>query len=245
MGNNKRIIPGVFTTANMFFGFFAIITAVSGDLITAGWLIIIAAIMDGLDGKLARRLNQGSRFGMEYDSMADMVSFGVAPAILAYTAYFQRFNLLGMFIVFLYLFLGGYRLARYNATSKPEVKGRFTGLPIPVAAITIVSFIHFNLHYWNEPILYPLFHPLIGGLCFLMVSQVRYDSLPKLTLKEGAANRVKLFFLIGALVLIAILPETLFFPLCIFYIVQGIVRSIIRSTRKLEREQEQFESVPQ
>ena len=242
MGNNKRIFPGALTTANMFFGFLAIIKTISGDIATAGWLIIIAAIMDGLDGKLARRLNQGSRFGKEYDSMADMVSFGVAPALLAYTAYFQRFEFLGLVIVFIYLFMGGYRLARYNAASKPKVKDKFIGLPIPMAAITIVSFIQFNTHHWNEPVLYPLFHPLIGALCFLMVSHIQYDAIPRLTLREGAENRIKLGILIGALILAAILPETLFFPLCIFYIVQGIVRSIIRSARKLEPEQEQLES---
>ena len=243
MSKNKSIFPSVLTTLNLLLGFLAIIKVTSGDFTGAGWLIIIAAIADGLDGKVARMLKQGSRFGVEYDSLADMVSFGAAPAILVYTIYFKQFGVWGALITSAFVLCGAFRLARYNATSKPNVKSYYCGLPIPIAAITMVSFYHFNIYYGMEPILFPLYFPLILILSFLMLSHIRYDPMPRLTFREDIGNKLRLLFLIVSLILIAVWPQTVFLPLCLIYIFHGIVRSIIRLIKSLTLKQESLETL--
>lgn len=231
------ILPGAFTMANLFFGFLSIIMVMQGKFLVAGWLIIIAAIMDGLDGKLARWLDKYSRFGAEFDSLADLISFGAAPAILGYYVYFQRFEFFGVVIVFFITLCGTLRLARFNSAEKPLEKNTYTGLPIPVSAITIASFIHFNYHLWGELKLDFLFTPLIAGLCFLMISHIKYDGVPRLTFRDTSRNRVNLIILTAGLALAVIWPATLFFPLCLIYIFHGLIRSVLKSLRKIAARQ--------
>lgn len=231
--NSVNIVPSAVTSANMFFGFLAIIKTMNGQFITAGWLIIIAAVMDGLDGKIARLVDKDSKFGKEFDSLSDLVSFGVAPAILAYKAYLERFEFLGVVIVFLFALCGALRLARFNVSDKPGKKNMFTGLPIPVAAVTVASFIHFNGHFWDEMKLGVAFIILILLVCFLMVSTIKYDKLPRLTFKDSKQNLTKLIFMAGGLILIAFFPSIAFFPICLIFIIWGIVRSIVKSLKKV------------
>jgi len=133
--SKDSIVPGALTSANIFFGFMAIIKVINGQYLDAGWLIIIASIMDGLDGKFARKFDKNSHFGLEFDSLADLISFGAAPAALAYGVYFHRLDYLGMVIVFFIVLCGALRLARFNTASNGE--SLYTGLPIPIAAVTI------------------------------------------------------------------------------------------------------------
>ena len=231
--NSVNIVPSAVTSANMFFGFLAIIKTMNGQFITAGWLIIIAAVMDGLDGKIARLVDKDSKFGKEFDSLSDLVSFGVAPAILAYKAYLERFEFLGVVIVFLFALCGALRLARFNVSDKPGKKNMFTGLPIPVAAVTVASFIHLNSHFWDEMRLGVAFIILILLVCFLMVSTIKYDKLPRLTFKDSKQNLTKLIFMAGGLILIAFFPSIAFFPICLIFIIWGIVRSIVKSLKKV------------
>lgn len=230
------LLPNTLTMFNLLFGFLAVMKAIEGDIIASGWFIIIAAIFDGLDGKVARLVNKGSKFGMEFDSLSDIVSFGLAPAVLAHQAFFHRLDLIGDIVCFLYLLFGGLRLARYNINSAKATKKYFTGLPIPVAAITITSFIHFNLALWDDLLLENFFPLLIGVLCFLMISGIQYEQLPRLSFKSGRVNNGKLTILVLGLVACAIWPAELFFPLCISYIGFWGVRSAIRSIKKASRE---------
>jgi len=227
------VVPGAFTTANMLFGFLAIMKAVEGEFISAGWLIIIASIMDGLDGKIARLVDKDSRFGLEFDSLADVISFGIAPALLVYFAYFESFNFFGIIIVFLYLMCGALRLARFNIETDHVKVGMFTGLPIPVAAATISSFLHFNYYFWDEIKLHALIFPLVILLSFLMISAIPYEKAPRFSLKYEKKNLIRLSIMVGGLILVAIQPSTWFFPLCLVYIFNGVFRALILSIKKI------------
>ena len=215
----------------MVFGFLSIIKAIEGDYSSSGWLIIIAAVMDGLDGKLARFMKKGSEFGIQFDSIADMVSFGVAPAILVYTAYFDRFGIFGAAACFLPVLFGGLRLAKFNLSASTDSKDEFTGLPIPVTAVSIASFQHFSASFGGLPSLEIINFPLVILLCLLMVSGIKYETVPKFTFKESSKNKVKLIFLVGSVVLLSIWPSQSMFLLCLTVIFHGIIRSLIRTIK--------------
>lgn len=231
--NSVSVVPSAVTTANLFFGFIAIIKTFEGQYVTAGWLIIIAAIMDGFDGKIARFVDKDSKFGKEFDSLADLVSFGVAPALLMFKSYLDQFEFLGVTVVFFFLLCGALRLARFNVIDKPMKKNMFTGLPIPVAAVTVVSFVHFSSYFWEEANLGAFWFVLVGLVSGLMISNIRYDKMPRLTFKDGRQNLARLLFMMGGLVLITFYPMTMFFPLSLAYIIYGIARSIISALRKV------------
>lgn len=180
----RSVIPNLFTSLNMFCGFFSIINASQGNYVYAGWLIIIAAIFDALDGAVARLTNSSSEFGVELDSLSDVVSFGVAPSFLLFSTYYYEFGGLGIFLTSLPMIAGGYRLARFNVQVVGFEKSYFTGLPIPSSAIVIVSFV---LSFFDGG--YSLPHsnfiiPMTILLAILMVSKVRYESIPQVSVKS-------------------------------------------------------------
>lgn len=216
----------------MFFGFLAIIETMQGNFAAAGWLIIIAGILDGFDGKLARYLKKGSKFGIEFDSIADMVSFGVAPAILIYFALLQELGFPGLVLSFSITLFGGFRLARFNLIANTTGKDVFVGLPIPITAITTASYIHFSweLNGGFNPVVLAV--PLVVLLSLLMVSGITYDTFPRFSKNEGSMNKAKLLFLGCSIILICIWPGYAVFLLSLFFIAQGILRSIVKSVRK-------------
>src|SRR5471030_2470512 len=128
------ILPNLLTTGNMFFGFYSMIQSLSGNFTMAAYAIIWAAVFDTLDGRVARLTRSTSKFGMEYDSLSDLVSFGVAPAILLYQWALKPFDRLGWLACFLFLACGALRLARFNVQVASIEKKYFQGLPIPMAA---------------------------------------------------------------------------------------------------------------
>jgi len=237
----KIIIPNVFTALNVFCGFLAVVYATKANssevtvdpvFATAGWLIILASVFDTLDGKIARITKAYSEFGIEFDSLADVVSFGVAPSILLYKVYFFRFETFGVLLSFLPLLFGSIRLARFNVQITGFEKHGFTGLPIPTAAAGISSFILFSLNESipiispHETLFRPFLTPLVLFLCLLMVSMLPYDPLPKFSLRKGWMNIFKLIYLVGGITLIAIYKELVFFPLIMIYVFSGIIRWI-------------------
>ncbi|MCJ7498292.1 MAG: CDP-diacylglycerol--serine O-phosphatidyltransferase [candidate division Zixibacteria bacterium] len=137
MRNFKGIFPGVFTVGNMLCGFISILQSFEGEAIHAAWLIILAGFFDALDGKIARISRSASRFGIELDSFADFVSFGIAPAVIFYSFRLYVLGTWGWLLGFLFIICGAFRLARFNIEARLEEKPYFTGLPIPVAAITL------------------------------------------------------------------------------------------------------------
>ena len=153
-------IPSIFTVFNMFSGFLAILQILQGHYITAVILIMAAMVFDFLDGKVARWLQQQSEFGVEFDSLADIVSFCVVPSLLVYNLFVADVGLMGALISFFPLLFGGVRLARFNLSATPQKKDYFTGLPVPAMAATIAAFVWFNKsvfgHYGNPKLALPL-----------------------------------------------------------------------------------------
>ncbi len=192
-------VPHMISLLNLLSGFFALVAASQGKMAQSGWLIVIALLWDSLDGSIARVLNVTSDFGRELDSLADMVSFVVAPAFFIFrfwNAYFQEWPLV---IIFCYVVAGAYRLARFNIS--PKVKNYFRGLPVPAAAVAMVmTSLAFQKHAWMTS---PLeLWALMLLMSFLMVSQIPY---PKLSVLRF--NRWHILFHMG----LGLFPAALFF----------------------------------
>lgn len=233
LGKGVYILPNLFTTANLFFGFYAIIQAV--EITMAGektfqicaFAIILAAVMDMLDGRVANLTNSASKFGLEYDSLADVVSFGTAPALVMFLWSLQSFGKIGSVICFLYLGCTAMRLARYNIQSSDIEKNHFQGLPSPMAAFMLCGLmLIFNgktLEGETIPYLGPVKYyvlALIIVLALLMVSNVPYRNFRSLFLRR----RLPFYFLVfimGGIMILAVKPLWTIFLIGLIYILSG------------------------
>jgi CDP-diacylglycerol--serine O-phosphatidyltransferase len=223
------IIPNLFTAMNMFSGFLSIIYASQGKFNTSGWLIIVAAIFDALDGLMARLTKSSSELGVELDSLSDVVSFGAAPSFLIYSTYLYKYEAWGIIISSLPLIAAGFRLARFNVQLVGFDKSFFRGLPTPSSAITIAAFI-IAFYQTNQGFNQPynmMVIPLIFLLSFLMVSRIKYDTFPKLSKKELKEKPYLLIYLIIIIILFIFFPVRIaVFFIFIFIILFGIFRHI-------------------
>jgi len=216
----------------MFCGFLSIITASNGNYNYAAWLIIVAAIFDALDGLVARLTNSSSELGVELDSLSDIVSFGAAPSFLIYATYLNQFDNIGIILSSLILIAGGFRLARFNVQLVGFEKSFFLGLPIPTAALTITSFV---LAFYKDGFAKPYSDaviPLVIILSYLMVSNIRYESLPKFTLKGIKDKPFHFIFLLIAIILVFLFYTEGLFYTFILMILIGIFRYIYNSISK-------------
>lgn len=198
------IIPNLFTTANVFCGVFAlhlILRPGAPDYNRAAWFIILAMIFDFIDGQLARLYHATSRFGVEYDSLADFLTFGVVTTILAYRLILFELRGFGIAVAFLYIVFSALRLARFNIQVKKEEKTDFNGLPSPVASGVVVSYIIFNNHFnLGGEIIIPF---LMIVLSSLMISTLTYPTLLTLDLRKK-----KPFLYLVAIVLVLVILIT-------------------------------------
>lgn len=223
----------------MFLGFYAILHAFQGDFTRAAMAILMAAILDGLDGRVARLTRTESRFGVEYDSLADLISFGVAPAVLAYTWALKPFGRFGWLAAFLFLACGALRLARFNVQVNSVESSHFVGLPIPAAAGVIASLVLFvhrlNIILINRSIMILL---LVYLLAFLMVSSIRFFSFKKFDLIRRKPFST-LVLLVLAFVVVVSEPEIMLFSIFCLYIFSGpaIYLHRILTGRKVEEEE--------
>ncbi len=221
------ILPNLMTTGNMFCGFFAVIQAMRQNFTLAAYAIVVAAVFDQLDGRLARLTRSTSKFGAEYDSLCDLVSFGVAPAIMLYMWALQPFDRLGWMACFLYIACGAIRLARFNVQVNIVEKNYFQGLPIPMAAgivaSSVLAFDDLELEAWGHQGL--LMMTLL--LAIVMVSTFRYRSFKDLDLKERMPFR---YLIIGVslLCVVALKPEVMLFVLFMTYAVLGAVFGVFK-----------------
>ncbi|MFQ5597069.1 MAG: CDP-diacylglycerol--serine O-phosphatidyltransferase [Nitrospiria bacterium] len=218
------IIPNLFTSGNLFCGVFAIISILDAEYITASIAIMVAMIFDLLDGKLARLTKTTSKFGVEYDSLSDLVSFGVAPGLLAYSWALRSYGRLGWVALFLFVVCGALRLARFNLQiSGPESKD-FIGLPTPAAAGMVATMVIFdsNVVTLGEAVRPFVVLPLIYLLAFLMVSHIRYRSFKNLNLRDRKPFGVLVGILLVFLVLITA-PQIMLFLLCAIYVLSGMM----------------------
>lgn len=174
------LLPNLFTSMNLFCGFYAVIAAIDGKFITAAVAIIIAGVFDNLDGKIARATHTTSKFGVEYDSLADLISFGLAPGLMIYLWALKPLGRIGWLAGFLFMACGALRLARFNTQVSSASSDYFLGLPIPAAAgmsaVTVLFYHKFNLSVQANPVLILI---MLYALSFLMVSTIKYNSFKK------------------------------------------------------------------
>lgn len=228
------ILPNLMTTGNLFCGFFAVIQSIRGNFLYAAYAIVVAAIFDQLDGRLARLTRSTSKFGAEYDSLCDLVSFGMAPAVILYLWALEPFGRLGWVGCFLFVACGALRLARFNVQANVVEKNYFQGLPIPMAAgIVASSVLAFTNLEWDPSGNYGLLLMAIL-LAFVMVSNFRFRSFKDLDLKERLPFRY-LILGVGVLVVVALHPEIMLFVLFLGYAVLGAVFGIFRLGKNIRK----------
>jgi CDP-diacylglycerol--serine O-phosphatidyltransferase len=227
------VMPSAFTLGNLFFGFWAIVSAFNGNFRWAAWFIVFAGILDMLDGRVARLSGTGTRFGAELDSLVDVISFGVAPALLTYFLDFSNAGRFSWILCYIYVTAVALRLARFNVLSagKPS-SGWFTGMPSPAAGMTLATYYPFSQTNWYRASLayLDLQHEglvlLMLLLAVLMVSNVKYPKFPPIGIRSARGIFglvVHLVILLGGL----LAPEYFLFPLGLFYMTFGIARAII------------------
>jgi CDP-diacylglycerol---serine O-phosphatidyltransferase len=222
----RQILPSMFTLGNLLCGFLAVANVVEGTretLISAAWWIIIAAVFDALDGKVARLTGSASKFGIELDSIADVVSFGIAPAILFYRYAFADAGKICLFLSFVFLAAGAIRLARFNVSASTDNKKYFTGMPIPAGAGILASFVLFCNNVWGGAGGFDFAVGLVLLSSFAMLSQFKYGILPKLGFRTKK-DIIRSIFFIGILILVARFPDEVLFPLGIIYLFSGPIR---------------------
>lgn len=222
MPNYRPIFPNTFTAGNIFCGFLSIIEAAEGNPTTAAWLIILAGFLDSLDGKVARLSGGASELGREFDSLADFISFGVAPAFLVYSFKLNAFGKWGWIIGLIYILACGYRLARFNLLAHSEEKKNFIGLPVPMAAMNLASFIIFCYAVWGSVEYAEIIITMMLLFSGLMVSQVEYDSFPDKF--NTRADRIKLLYIVLMVIGLLIKPRYIMLPFFTWYILLGLLR---------------------
>lgn len=225
------ILPSIFTLGNMFCGFYAIIAVLSDHFQAAAVAILLAGVFDALDGRVARLTNSCSKFGVEFDSLADLVSFGLAPGILIYMWALKPFGRIGWLASFLFVVCGALRLARFNCQIHTSESWSFTGLPIPMAAGTISSFIILNHFLWGANARKPILIAVLAyALAFLMVSTIRYRSFKQVNLKEKKPFHMLVMILLFLLVFAAE-PRVMCFLIFFGYVVSGPTELILKHVR--------------
>jgi len=226
------ILPNLFTTGSLFAGFYGMIAGVNGDYRTAAICILISAVFDGLDGKVARATGTTSKFGVEYDSLADLVAFGVTPGLIMYFWALKPFGRLGWLAAFLFVVCGALRLARFNVQVDTVESKRFVGLPIPAAASMVSATVLFFHHMgWPSSFKKLAILILIYCLAFLMVSNVKYYSFkdPELIKKQPFGFLVLAVLL---LIVIAAEPAIMMFVLLVCYVLSGPVTFLVTWPRR-------------
>jgi len=232
------LLPNLFTTAGLFAGFYAIVAAISGNFESAAIAIFIAMVMDGLDGRIARMTNTQSAFGAEYDSLADMVSFGLAPALVIFQWSLLDMGKFGWMVAFVYTACAALRLARFNTQIGIEDKRYFQGLPSPAAAAILAGWVWLgSTSSIDNSILTGVALPLTFACGILMVSTVRYHSLKDLDLR-GKVPFVVLLVIVLILALVANDPPLVLFVTFFLYGLSGPVFTLIKlRQRRTQRQQ--------
>ncbi len=226
------ILPSLLTLTGIFLSFYGIVSAIKGSFVLAAALILIAGFFDGIDGKVARLTKTTTRFGLELDSLADVISFGVAPALLMYMWALEPYGRIGWVTAFVFVSCGALRLARFNVQSGNTDPKRFQGLPIPMAAAMIgTTVLIFKKLGLNPPDHGIVLFILTYVLSFLMVSGVKFHAFKDLTLaKQKPFSSTVAFVLI--LALIAASPYVVPFLLCAGYVISGPVLTWVLQVRR-------------
>jgi CDP-diacylglycerol---serine O-phosphatidyltransferase len=227
------VLPNLFTTASLFCGIYSIIASVQEKFVLAAITILAALVLDGMDGRIARMTNTTSKFGAEYDSLSDLVSFGVAPSLLAYIWTMSFYGKWGWIAAFMFVVCGALRLARYNIQLGIIESKVFNGLPIPAAAsvvATTVLFFDYNgvEGKFHNP--YLMFFVVV--LSLLMVSNIKYYSFKDMNLFVRKPF-MSFFFLVVLLIVCVALPEIMAFVVMMGYAISGPIWWLFKFGRQL------------
>lgn len=229
-------VPSFFTLMNLFCGFLSLVQVFEGRFAYAGWLIVLASFFDVLDGMMARLTNSNSPFGVQLDSLSDVVSFGVAPSFLVYVFGLREFGALGLLVAGLPALCGAVRLARFNVRfGSEEKKDYFVGMPIPGMAITLVAVIltFDNAEWFNRysPTNLSLLIPIVFLLSFLMVSTIPFDAIPKPSPAYIRAHKRKFAAYATGFLIVIVFQNVGLFVVLTIYVVSNVVRAIVNVMR--------------
>ena len=234
--DSRKFIPSLFTLLNAVCGFISIVESSSGHLEQACYFIVYAALFDGFDGLVARALRTSSEFGVELDSLSDVISFGAAPSYLLYSFHFNTLDGVGIFWSVLILAFAAIRLARFNTELIGFDKNVFYGVPVPLSAITIISyFLYYHNKVFDAHLSKIVIIILVIPLSILMVSKFQYLTLPKFTKKNFKKDKFKLAILLILVIISLITQGYAVFPICILYIFSGVVTYLFFKIKFLTR----------
>jgi CDP-diacylglycerol--serine O-phosphatidyltransferase len=235
------LLPNLFTTANLFAGFFCIVTAINGNFYVAAATVFVAMVLDSLDGRVARLTNTQSAFGAEYDSLSDMVAFGLAPAILAYQWALSSLGNVGLTVAFIYVACAALRLARFNTQIGKVDKKWFIGLASPAAAGVVAGSVwavwaldEAGIHGYDLPlVVIMLFALLVAVAGLLMVSNIKYYSFKDLDLK-GRVPFVAILVVVLVFAVVFSDPPRILLLIFLAYAVSGPVQFLMRRRKRVE-----------
>jgi len=236
-----KYLPNIITTANLFCGFYSILQSHIGNYSLAAWLIILGGLFDLLDGRVARLIKAVNPFGMLFDSLSDLTTFCLAPAILIFHWSLFGFGIYGVLACFLFFACGAFRLARFNIQDNKQKKADFKGLPSTAACGILVSYVIFYrsiTHLELNPSFLVYTLTVFSGL--LMVSHVRFPSFKRINRNDS----VFLGFLIALVIITAIFPTIMFFMLSIIYVILGTVENFMYESKKCPPPKKQYLSHP-
>ena len=238
------LLPNLFTSASLFCGFYSIIASFKEYFVPAAAAIFVSWIFDGLDGRVARLTNTTSKFGAEYDSLADVIAFGVAPALLAYSWSLSIYGKLGWIVAFLFVLCGALRLARYNIQIGIIESTVFNGLPIPAAALVVATTVIFfdysgvEGQFYNISILVSVFI-----LSLLMVSGIKYYSFKDMSLLKRKPFKIFLL-VIFLLIIIVHWPQAMLFVIILGYAISGPIWWVIKYLQKTKEKKNNIPNDP-
>ncbi|MDH5637522.1 MAG: CDP-diacylglycerol--serine O-phosphatidyltransferase [Nitrospinota bacterium] len=232
------IVPSLVTSAAFFCGFYTVVASINGDFYKAAWGIILAMILDGLDGRIARAMGATSNFGVEFDSLSDLMSFGLAPAILMHNWVLQPYGRLGWMAAFLFALCGALRLARFNIQQSDTRKDHFVGMPIPAAAGLLAATVLLTtgaLEMEKAPGVLMLV--TVYALALLMVSNVPYRNFKYIDTKKRRPFHLFLWMVLF-LFIVALFPHHMLFAMTLAYMAHGPVEWLL-ALRKGDGDSEQ------
>lgn len=239
----RSVVPSFFTLMNLLSGFMAIVKMIEGDLVIGAWLIVLAGLFDLLDGFMARLANASTNFGVELDSLSDVVSFGVAPGILIYFYGLKDLGTPGMLVAALPALTGAVRLARFNVEAVTENYTYFRGLPIPAQAVMNVAFF-LTFHHRTELFdgfengLRSFLIPMVILLSALMVSTVPFDKVPRFTGKGGKKNKGQIMLFFGYMITIIIFQEYGLMAVFSVFILIALSKAAVKFWNDMQEEDE-------
>ena len=238
------VLPNLFTTASLFCGFYSIIASLKEQFVTASIIILVAVVFDGLDGRIARFTNTTSKFGAEYDSLSDVIAFGVAPSFLAYNWAMSFYGKWGWLAAFLFVLCGALRLARYNIQIGIIESKVFNGLPIPAAASVVATTVIFFDYAGVEGKFHdPSMLFFVTVLSILMVSNIKYYSFKDLKLLARKPF-MTFFSLILLLIIVLAIPEIVAFVAMLGYAISGPIWWLAKFGQQTRRKAKEKKNSP-